>query len=47
MKKLAVFVTALVLFAVNAKAFSITDPFYMPEKGQLVGDLSAAFTKNL
>ena len=46
MKKLAVFLAALVLFAVNGKAFSITDPFYMPEKGQLVGDLSAAFTNN-
>ena len=44
MKKLAVFLTALVLFAVNGKATSITDPFYMPEKGQLTGDLTLGFT---
>lgn len=44
MKKLAVFLAALVLFAVNGKAFSITDPFYMPEKGQLAGDLTFGFT---
>ena len=44
MKKLAVLVFALGLFAVNAEAFSLTDPFYMPEKGQIVGDLNIALT---
>ena len=44
MKKLAVLVLALGLFAVNASAFSLTDPFYMPEKGQIIGDLSIALT---
>ena len=44
MKKLAVLMFALGLFTVNAAAFSITDPFYMPEKGQLMGDLSVGFT---
>lgn len=46
MKKLAVFLAALVLLTVSGKAFSITDPFYMPERKQLVGDFSAAFTNN-
>ena len=46
MKKITLFLAALVLFAVNGKALSITDPFYMPEKAQLVGDLTAAFTNN-
>ena len=46
MKKLAVFLAALVFLTVSGKAFSITDPFYMPESKQLVGDLSAAFTNN-
>ena len=44
MKKLAVLVLLLGLFTVNAKAFSLTDPFYMPEKGQFIGDLSVALT---
>ena len=44
MKKLIIFIFALGLFAVNAKAFSLTDPFYMPEKNQIIGDLNIAFT---
>ncbi len=44
MKKLAVLVFALGILTVNAKAFSLTDPFYMPEKGQIVGDLNIALT---
>ncbi|MBO4707769.1 MAG: hypothetical protein J5594_04345 [Elusimicrobiaceae bacterium] len=44
MKKLALFVFALGLITVNASAFSLTDPFFMPEAGQIVGDLSIALT---
>ena len=44
MKKLATLIFALGLFAVNAKAFSLTDPFYMPDKGQIVGDFNIAVT---
>ena len=44
MKKLAVLVFALGLLAVNASAFSLTDPFYKPEKGQVIGDLGIALT---
>ena len=44
MKKIAVTLFSLALLAVNGVAFSITDPFYMPEKSQLVGDISVGFT---
>lgn len=44
MKKLAVLVFTLGLLAVNASAFSLTDPFYKPEKGQIIGDLDIALT---
>ncbi len=44
MKKLAVLIFTLGLLAVNASAFSLTDPFYMPEKGQVIGDLAIALT---
>ena len=44
MKKLAVLIFTLGLFAANASAFSLTDPFYKPEKGQIVGDLAIALT---
>ncbi len=44
MKKLALFVFAVGLFLGNASAFSLTDPFYIPEAGQVVGDLSIALT---
>ena len=43
MKKLAVLVFVLGL-AVNASAFSLTDPFYMPDKGQIIGDLNIGLT---
>ena len=46
MKKLILFVFALGLITINASAFSLTDPFYMPEKGQIVGDLNIALTNN-
>ena len=44
MKKLVVLVFTLGLIAVNASAFSLTDPFYKPEKGQIVGDLNIGLT---
>lgn len=44
MKKLAVFLFALGVLTINGAAFSITDPFYMPEKGQVMGDLAIALT---
>ena len=44
MKKLVVFVFALGALVTNGVAFSITDPFYMPEKGQIMGDLAIALT---
>lgn len=44
MKKLAVLVFALGLLVANASAFSLTDPFYMPEKGQIIGDLNIGLT---
>lgn len=44
MKKIAVTLSVLAILAVNGLAFSITDPFYMPEKGQLVGDLTVGMT---
>ena len=44
MKKLLMFVFTLGLVATNASAFSLTDPFYMPEKGQIIGDFSIALT---
>lgn len=44
MKKLAVLLFSLGLFAANAQAFSLTDPFYKPEAGQIIGDLNIALT---
>lgn len=44
MKKLAVFLVVLGVFATHCAAFSITDPFYIPEKGQIIGDLAIALT---
>ena len=44
MKKLLLAVFAMAILAVNGAAFSITDPFYMPEKAQLTGDLTVGFT---
>ncbi len=46
MKKFIIFVLSLMVLAVNGMTFSITDPFYMPEKGQLVGDLSTSIFNN-
>lgn len=44
MKKLATLIFTLGLLAVNVSAFSLTDPFYKPEKGQIVGDLNIGLT---
>ncbi len=44
MKKLTWLVLALGLITVNASAFSLTDPFFMPEDGQIVGDLNISLT---
>ena len=44
MKKLAVFLFALTVLALNGAAFSLTDPFYKPEKGQIFADLSIDLT---
>lgn len=44
MKKIILALCAMAVLAVNGAAFSITDPFYLPEKAQLVGDLSLGFT---
>ena len=44
MKKLILFTFALGVLAANSSAFSLTDPFYMPEKNQIIGDLNLAFT---
>lgn len=46
MKKLSIFLAALLFLTASGEAFSITDPFYMPERKQLVGDFGAAFTNN-
>ena len=46
MKKLIIFIFTLGLIGVNARAFSLTDPFYMPEKNQIVGDLNIILTNN-
>lgn len=44
MKKIAMLTLILGLIAVNAAAFSLTDPFYKPEKGQIIGDLNIGLT---
>lgn len=46
MKKLILTLCAFAVFVVNSAAFSITDPFYMPEKAQLAGDLTIGLTNN-
>ncbi|MBQ2313169.1 MAG: hypothetical protein II183_03295 [Elusimicrobiaceae bacterium] len=44
MKKLLISLFTFGLFITNASAFSLTDPFFMTEKGQIVGDLALALT---
>lgn len=44
MKKLVLLISSLGLIMLKASAFSLTDPFYMLEKNQIVGDLNIAFT---